>query len=195
MKINEIQYEEGLTYVDNNEIIWKVKNESLINAESGYNICTTYSTKELFEVEFEMNLLSNDWKRAEVCGKYFTTAATGVDDHYEDNDGFDSKAWDRANYFTSESLAHQIDNSQTLYRTLLKFRDENDSNWNERLYNDELHSLWYIYYDHDFNCFEVTSCFRAQHLHTVYFSSPDIATRAMNEIIIPFCKENNMFNL
>lgn len=104
-------------------------------------------------------------------------------------DQCDDESFECSNYFNDEDFAKQVALHQRLYRKLLKFAYDNgleDIAWNNR--NDH----WYIYYNYVDGCFDCqcNDSFKSQ---SVYFSSPEGASRAIKEVVEPFVKEHPEF--
>lgn len=120
---------------------------------------------------------------------YFVKKDGSVSSYTNANDGINRMLYDATNYFNDEDFAKQVALHQLLYRKLLKFAYDNgleDNEWNDR--NDH----WYIFYSYADECFDCVrnNGFKSQ---SVYFSSPEGASRAINEVIKPFMKEHPEF--
>lgn len=120
---------------------------------------------------------------------YFVKKDGSVSSYTNANDGIDRMLYDATNYFNDEDFAKQVALHQLLYRKLLKFAYDNgleDNEWNDR--NDH----WYIFYSYADECFDCVrnNGFKSQ---SVYFSSPEGASRAIKEVVEPFVKEHPEF--
>lgn len=120
---------------------------------------------------------------------YFVKKDGSVSSYTNANDGIDRMLYDATNYFNDKDFAKQVALHQLLYRKLLKFAYDNgceDTAWNNR--ND----YWYIYYNYVDGCFDCqcNDSFKSQ---SVYFSSPEGASRAIKEVVEPFVKEHPEF--
>lgn len=120
---------------------------------------------------------------------YFVKKDGSVSSYTNANDGIDRMLYDATNYFNDKEFANQVALHQLLYRKLLKFAYDNgleDNEWNDR--NDH----WYIFYSYADECFDCVhnNGFKSQ---SVYFSSPEGASRAIKEVVEPFVKEHPEF--
>lgn len=123
-------------------------------------------------------------------GYYRVTDANQVDDYVETFDSTDNRLYDVANYFNDEAFAEQVALHQLLYRKLLKFAYDNGfediEKWNG------LNQHWYVFYNYAGECFNYY--FNDEHKsQSVYFSSPEGASRAIKEVVEPFMKEHPNF--
>ena len=101
----------------------------------------------------------------------------------------DDKSFECSNYFNDEDFAKQVALHQLLYRKLLKFGYDNnceDKEWNGT--NDH----WLIVYHPSIDNFIISNMQCAKE-HSVYFSTEEGASRAINEVIRPFMKEHPDF--
>lgn len=120
---------------------------------------------------------------------YFVKKDGSVSSYTNANDGIDRMLYDATNYFNDEDFAKQVALHQLLYRKLLKFAYDNgleDNEWNDR--NDH----WYIFYSYADECFDCV-CNNGFKSQSVYFSSPEGASRAIKEVVEPFVKEHPEF--
>lgn len=132
----------------------------------------------------------NPFDRAVKGETYYRVTEYGdIGDFTEDGDYTDQYLYDGVNYFNDDYFANQVALHQLLYRKLLKFAYDNnceDEEWNGM--NDH----WLIVYfplNDDFVIANV-QCVKE---HTVYFSTEEGASRAINEVIRPFMKEHPDF--
>ena len=101
----------------------------------------------------------------------------------------DDESFECSNYFNDEDFAKQVALHQLLYRKLLKFGYDNnceDKEWNGT--NDH----WLIVYHPSIDNFIISNMQCAKE-HSVYFSTEEGASRAINEVIRPFMKEHPDF--
>lgn len=143
--------------------------------------------KQIKALGFEIR--KNPFERSAKDEEYYCIKETGEIYSYYDNSSFDDWIYNNANYFNDENFARQVALHQLLYRKLLKFAYENESEdveWNNR------NGHWHIYYDTANNKFyiEANDAFKHQ---GVYFSTRQCAERAIEEAIKPFIKEHPEF--
>ena len=76
-----------------------------------------------------------------------------------------------------------------LYRKIKEFRDKNDKyvDW----LNDD-RTGWHIYKDLCEKEYVVSTLNHTRDLHTIYFTTKKIAERCLNEVVLPFLKENEI---
>lgn len=120
---------------------------------------------------------------------YFINRYGALGEYMQQNDSEDDAMFNNVNYFNDEYFAKQVALHQLLYRKLLKFAYENESEdveWNNR------NGHWHIYYGTANNKFyiEANDTFKHQ---GVYFSTRQCAERAIEEVIKPFIKEHPEF--
>lgn len=132
----------------------------------------------------------NPFARVEEGCNYYRIAQTGRVGSFEENfDVIDNSIYEAANYFNDESFAEQVALHQLLYRKLLKFAYGigcEDTEW------DGANDHWRILYCKNDDDFGVLNMKAVKDL-TVYFSTKEGASRAINEVIRPFMKEHPDF--
>lgn len=157
----------------------------------GKEVQLTNEQLKMLGVEPE-KMRKNPFDRANPAAddKYYYIRVSGdVADYRDVNDNADRLLYEASNYFNDKSFAEQVALHQLLYRKLLKFAYDNnceDEEWNGM--NDH----WLIVYfplNDDFVIANV-QCVKE---HTVYFSTEEGASRAINEVIRPFMKEHPDF--
>lgn len=107
----------------------------------------------------------------------------------EDNGMAVNHMYRNCSYFNDKAFAEQVALHQLLYRKLLKFSYDNDcedKEWNGT--NDH----WLIVY-YPLNDDFVISNVQCVKDYTVYFSTEEGASRAINEVVRPFMKEHPDF--
>lgn len=102
----------------------------------------------------------------------------------------DNRRFDTANYCTDKKLMEQRALHETLNRLLWRFSMENGEGENPWT-SDCAH--WYIFYAHNIDEFRITWVEKVHSAGTIYFSSGELAQRAIVEIIKPFIKEHPDF--
>lgn len=128
----------------------------------------------------------NPFERVEPGDDYYYVSSNNDVGVYTDSsEGMDNRLYAVSNYFNEKKFANQVAIHQRLYRKLLKFSYDNDcedKEWNGT--NDHWLILYYPLND-DFVIANV-QCVKE---YTVYFSTEEGASRAINEIVRPFMKE------
>ena len=133
----------------------------------------------------------NPFERVAKDDAYYTVLSSGSVGRMEDYlDCQDDSQYDAVNYFNDEAFAEQVALHQLLYRKLLKFAYDNGlediETWNG------LNQHWYVFYNYSGECFDYY--FNDEHKsQSVYFSSPEGASRAIKEVVEPFMKEHPEF--
>lgn len=132
----------------------------------------------------------NPFGRVVKGNVYYRVSEYGeIGDLTEDGDYTDQYLYDGVNYFNDEFFANQVALHQLLYRKLLKFAYDNnceDKDWNGT--NDH----WLTVY-HPLNDDFIIVNVQCSKEHTVYFSTEEGASRAINEVVRPFMKEHPDF--
>ncbi len=132
----------------------------------------------------------NPFERVEPGDDYYYVSSNNDVGAYTDSsDGMDNRLYAVSNYFNEKKFANQVALHQLLYRKLLKFSYDNDcedKEWNGT--NDHWLILYYPLND-DFVIANV-QCVKE---YTVYFSTEEGASRAINEVVRPFMKEHPDF--
>ena len=106
-----------------------------------------------------------------------------------DNDHFNS-----GNYYNDKEFAEQVAMELNLQQKLRKFTYDNG--WSEELWEDDNVEKFYVYFytsHRAFNSRFKISSFKTCNTGQVYYISNEIARRAIDEIIVPFMKENPTF--
>lgn len=133
----------------------------------------------------------NPFERATAHNEYYYIIAENQVDTYTDmSDAVDDRLYSVCNYFNDKSFANQVALHQLLYRKLLKFSYDNGcedtAEWNGA--NDH----WLIIYHKRYDDFTIMNMEASKEL-SVYFSTEEGASRAINEVIRPFMKEHPDF--
>lgn len=127
------------------------------------------------------------FKRAYGKGYYFIQYNGRVEYDFDRGSAGDDYCFVVANYCTDKELMEQRALHETLNRLLWRFSMENgevENKW------DCEHSHWVIKYVHDSGAFCTSWTTVTQHIGSVYFSTDELAQRAIEEIIKPFMKEH-----
>ena len=122
---------------------------------------------------------------------YCSSTSSGSVFNSVDNGCADDKYYSSANYCTNEEMARQDMLHDLLNRRLRQFSNLNGGiELNSDLKQGELSEYAYcIYYVRSDNEFEINSHKNTKFQGVIYFISPEIAERAIEEIIKPFMKE------
>ena len=116
------------------------------------------------------------------------TISKDNDAHYEVDDAL----YKVANYCTNKNLMYQRALHETLNRLLWRFSMENDKgeiSW------DDIKEHYDIYWSRHSEDFEVCRNIRSKSLNSVYFSTNELAKKAIDEIVKPFMAEHPDFVL
>lgn len=110
--------------------------------------------------------------------------------YIEYNDNTDNKYYNSGNYFNNREVAEQVALEMNLQQKLRKFTYDNG--WTEELWGDKKVTKYSICFDVIDNKFEIYFNNLTKR-NDVYYKTEGIAQRAIDEIIIPFMKENPTF--
>ena len=133
----------------------------------------------------------NPFRRVVKNGEYYYINGTDRVEPLSDTNGVvDNDLHRIVNYFNDKEFAEQVALHQLLYRKLLKFAYDNGCE-DTAEWNCENEHWLIIYYKLD-NDFGVVNMEVAKEL-SVYFSTEEGASRAINEVIRPFMKEHPEF--
>lgn len=108
----------------------------------------------------------------------------------DDMDQCDDMSFECSNYFNDEDFAKQVALHQRLYRKLLKFAYDNEAE--DTLEWDAKNIHYGIFYDCAYHKFvlEFAQFYKSD---VVYFSSQEVAERALKDVVEPFMKEHPDF--
>lgn len=131
----------------------------------------------------------NPFKR--VKGKeYYCIDGEEICMYRDYGNGNDKSLYKQTNYFNDKDFANQVALHQLLYRKLLKFAYDNEcedtAEWNGA------NEHWLINYHKLDDDFTIVYMEAAKEL-SVYFSTEEGASRAINEVVRPFMKEHPDF--
>lgn len=99
---------------------------------------------------------------------------------------------EKANSFNDYKFANQVYLHELLNRKLLKYAYDNeyeDSEWDK----DDINAHCYIYFDVVDKCFDVGVHTYCKPMNVVFFSSFDVARKAIEEVVKPFIEEHKDF--
>lgn len=116
------------------------------------------------------------WERVTKNEQYFINADLRRP-IYEKNDKCDQNYYDRANYFSTNEKAEQIDKIQTLWRKMQRFADEN--NEGELDWENREQQKYFIFYDYSIKRLRIDFCNCCEYAFGIYFTSIKIAEKAL----------------
>ena len=130
-----------------------------------------------YEEYIETKVLTG-WERLKDGGEYcYISYCEEVLSATDYNDEFDYSFYENANYFSTKEKAEEIHFKETLFRKLQRFSDENGGN--EIDWSDGTEAKYSILYKHLSNDLCIDVVWNDQHSGIVYFSSTDIANKAI----------------
>lgn len=180
MKITELDFtKEGKKY-RYGKIIFEIKDGDLINIErNAYLRDSNISMAELSKMDFEeIEEMKNPYKQVEHGEKYHSVFGFYLNSNTDRNHEIDNKLFLTANYFNNKEYARYIAFKETLMRKMDRFAWKNNAkviDW------DCDQPKYYIIFNHSSdNKLEVSSCFALQS-NNVYFTSKEIAEKAIEE--------------
>lgn len=144
--------------------------------------------KDFKEIKNEFSWVT-DIKHEEL---YYTIDETGdVENYYYDErSSLDIKCKNVHNMFSTKEKAEEVANEQLLYRMIKKFRDINDSkilDWSDYKLG------FFIAFDTENQEYFVECSKDYRRLHTIYFSTRELAERCLYEVVLPFFEYNEIF--
>lgn len=190
MKFFELDFESDKTYYEEsyNEY-WKVIDGDLyLNETDGALIHDIYSMNMIKNMEFyDSKYTGWEVNNNKIEEMHYSIGADN--DIYETRSCIPSMV-NNLNCFSTREKAEEVSTLQLKFRKIMKFRDENDSKWDEQLWGDLSIAKYTIAYDYlNREYVAATACgFTVQ--GAVYFSSREIAERCIEEILT--IKEDNI---
>ena len=111
-----------------------------------------------------------------------------VVEYIQRHSGGDNSGFINDNYYNDKEFAEQVALDLNLQQRLRKFSYENG--WRDELWEDTNTIKYSVFFDWLFKnwCFGTTLVNR--NLFDVYFKDAEVARRAIEEVVKPFCKEN-----
>ena len=122
---------------------------------------------------------------------YFINDDSSISRVYDADFSGANRRYKAANYCTDKDLLQQQAYRETLNRLLWRFSMQNGGD--EIDWSDCRQRKYCIYYNHKASIFKVDFFQSFEHFNKVYFISREIAQRAINEIIEPFCEKHPDF--
>ena len=118
------------------------------------------------------------WERVDKTQTYYyINGFNALNDTIEANYEVDKTTYEKANYFSTEEKAEEINSKQTLFRKLQRFSDENGGNGID--WKNEKQAKFFIRYNHSGDMFHIDYYWRLQEFGIVYFISKEIAEKAI----------------
>lgn len=135
-------------------------------------------TEEQVEVLKQREKKKTGWERSEQSQTYYVNYADGYGLVTESFDSIDANRYEKANYFSNETLAKDIQRAQTLQRKLWRRSAELCEKVNWRNLKTE---KYYIIYDYEDDELGVDFCILGRGLEEIYFDTKEHAEQAMSE--------------
>lgn len=172
--------------VTNGYYIFRYNNETFEAVEA--STCNLRLNKNWgTEVIFDLNdchyeefipYQTTGWERVKIKDFYYRITENCIAPTVEFGDMDDNVLMDKANYFSIKEKAEEIDFEQTLFRKLKRFSDENGGSEIDYSRGSCQHK-WFIEYDKDEQLFSVSCYYDVRVFGTVYFSSKEVAYKAI----------------
>lgn len=153
-------------------------NRSVINA-------LEFAVEAIENKEDSEKLNENPFDRVNNNERYcFIDSNDEIHQECESNDSFDDELYERSNYFNNKDFAKQVMLHQLLYRRLLKFKLERESQ------KTKISNMSYFVNLDKTNILYVEEVFTANRgCNGVHFNEPSTAELALNKVVKPFLKE------
>lgn len=135
-------------------------------------------TEEQVEVLKQAEKKETGWERSEQSQTYYVNYADGYGLATESFDSIDANRYEKANYFSNETLAKDIQRAQTLQRKLWRRSAELCEKVDWR--NPET-KKYYIIYDYEDDELGVDFCIFGRGLEEIYFDTEEHAEQAIKE--------------
>ena len=114
-----------------------------------------------------------------------------VTEQHDRNDDIDNALYVNINYFNDYDFAQQVALQQLLYRKLLKYAYENDAIVTD--WTDHDSKKYFIMKSMKMDTFDIDWNYAVKHGCDVYFTSEEVAERAIEDVVKPFMKEHSEF--
>ena len=171
---NESTLEVILNKIENDVLYWCQDYELEDNL---WKVDDSFNFNLLYEEYVEPKALTG-WERVGNRDFYFRISEDCVVPTMELGDVDDDMLMEKANYFSTEEKAKEVDFEQTLYRKLRRFSDENGGDKID--WNDERQCKYHIKYTHYSNKILVDGHHSVQEVGVVYFISKEITKKAID---------------
>lgn len=190
MNIWEINFEkmQGKKLKTDNGQEYIVKDKGLFSVKGNKQITATYELEDIVKMNFEeVSTRLSGWERRNTGDIYYTIYRELISAGQDFRDHISESSYNGCNYFSTVEKAEEVLKEQLLYRMMKKFRDENDKciDW-----NNLIQKSYYIYYDAFIGCYAIQYTASIRNLHTIYFTTKELAERCLDEIVKPFIKSN-----
>lgn len=192
MKLWEILKEEnkGKKYRDNKgrTYILCTDNDNPILKEDGiFN--HIFSQSQIMKLDFEeVQTNKTGWEKGKIYNSYYhIDSSCEISESREVYTIIDNKQYEILNYFSTKEKAEEVNQEQLLYRKMKKFYDTEDGQVD---WDDKVKEKYYVYYDFDDNTYDIECNYTCKNINTIYFSSYELTQRCIDEVIIPFYKNN-----
>lgn len=167
-KGNMVQNERCIYKIKNGEVLFKSKSED----EFGFLKSKHFDFTDNYEEYIEPKTLTG-WERSNYQNRYYNIHYNEVNYGKDMHNSLDFSNFENANYFSTKEKAEEINFKQTLFRKLQRFSDENCT-----VYKNE-DNVFYIAYDYIQSKLKVYKHRYYQPLGCVYFSSEEVAEKAI----------------
>ncbi|OSA95647.1 UNVERIFIED_ORG: hypothetical protein B2H93_04295 [Clostridium botulinum] len=187
MKLWEILKSENLgkTYKCSNNDKYKLftneDNELYLGKENDIKP-KQFTQNEMMSLDFDEIKELTGWEKQREDETFYFIDYDGI---IEDDNGSDLNCYNNYNCFSTKEKAEEVNKEQLLYRMMKKFYDENDGNVN---FNDS-ECNYHISYNKGLQSFEIDWGYDHFGLHSIYFSTYQLAKRCFEEIVKPFYKK------
>ena len=114
-----------------------------------------------------------------------------VIEQHDRNDDIDNALYENINYFNDYDFAQQVALQQLLYRKLLKYAYENDAIVTD--WTDHDSKKYFIMKSMKMDALEIAWHYATKDACVVYFTTKEVAERAIVDVVKPFMKEHPEF--
>lgn len=168
-----VQNERCIYKLENGEVLFKNK----LNVDDEFLKSKSFNFTSNYEEYIEPKSLTG-WERVDKTQTYYyINGFDSVNNTIEANYEIDKTTYEKANYFSTEEKAEEINFKQTLFRKLQRFSDENGGN--EIDWNKGEQRKWMIRFDHGVKRLYVVLNTDIQNFGQVYFVSKKITEQAI----------------
>ena len=148
--------------------------------------------KKQLECQEVEKLKKSPFDRTDKGEKYYCISCNGnISKDIEIKTKKDSQCYETANYCTDRDLLQQQAYRETLNRLLWRFSMQNGGDKIDWENNEQY--KYYIYKNYMSNSLQLDVMCHSKDVLAVYFVSREIAQRAIDEIIKPFCENHPDF--
>lgn len=122
---------------------------------------------------------------------WYINAMNNVIGVHDDNSSLDNAVYDNVNYFNDYDFAQQVALQQLLYRKLLKYAYENDASVTDWTNPDS--KKYCIMKSMKMDTFDIDWRYAVKDACVVYFTTKEVAERAIEDVVKPFMKQHPEF--